>query len=176
VYGCGGVGQSVIQGARIAGASRIFAIDPVLFKRETAIALGATDAIDPSAFDPIEQLKEATHGLGVDYAFEVTGIPAVLLQTYRSVRRGGLAVMIGMPRHDEVIEFPAFELFLDEKRLASSVYGTTQVRRDLPRLVNMAESGRLDLEALVSRRFELDQVNEAFDAMQAGEVIRAVLV
>jgi S-(hydroxymethyl)glutathione dehydrogenase / alcohol dehydrogenase len=176
IFGCGGVGQSVTQGARIAGASRIFAIDPVPLKRDTALSLGATDAIDPTAFDPVEQLREATAGLGVDYAFEVTGIPDVLLQAYRAARRGGLAVMIGMPRHDDTILFPAFELFMDEKRLASSVYGTTQVRRDFPKLVRMAESGQLDLGSLVSRRFALDDVNDALATMQAGEVIRAVLV
>jgi S-(hydroxymethyl)glutathione dehydrogenase / alcohol dehydrogenase len=176
VFGCGGVGQSVVQGARIAGAARIFAIDPVPLKRDTAAALGATDLVDPGAADPVEQVIEATGGLGVDYAFEVTGLPAVLLQTYRSVRRGGTAVMIGMPRHDDRIEFPAFELFVGEKQLASSVYGTTQVRRDFPRLVTMAESGHLDLASLVSRRFSLDQINDAIAAMERGEVIRAVLV
>jgi S-(hydroxymethyl)glutathione dehydrogenase/alcohol dehydrogenase len=176
IFGCGGVGQSVIQGARIAGAERIFAVDPLDNKRATAAALGATDVIDPVEADPVEQLKAATNGLGVDYAFEVTGIPAVLLQTYRSVRRGGTAVMIGMPRFDETIEFSAMELFMDEKRLASSIYGTTQVRRDFPRLVAMAESGRLDLGALVSQRFSLPEVNDAIAAMASGEVIRAVLV
>jgi S-(hydroxymethyl)glutathione dehydrogenase / alcohol dehydrogenase len=176
VFGCGGVGQSVVQGARIAGAARIFAIDPVALKRDTAAALGATDTVNPDTADPVAQVRESTGGLGVDYAFEVTGLPSVLLQAYRAVRRGGLAVMIGMPRHDDVIEFPAFELFMDEKRLASSVYGTTQVRRDFARLVGMAEAGRLDLGALVSRTFALDQVNDAMDAMRSGEVIRAVLV
>lgn len=176
VFGCGGVGQSVIQGARIAGAERVFAVDPLSIKRTTASELGATDLIDPAEADPVEQLRAATNGLGVDYAFEVTGIPAVLLQTYRSVRRGGMAVMIGMPRFDETIEFPALELFMDEKRLASSIYGTTQVRRDFPRLVAMAESGRLDLGALVSRRYSLAEVNDAMGAMASGEVIRAVLV
>ena len=176
VFGCGGVGQSVIQGARIAGAARIFAVDPVPLKRETAAVLGATDLVDPGVADPVEHVIEATGGLGTDYAFEVTGIPAVLLQTYRSVRRGGTAVMIGMPRHDDRVEFSAFELFVGEKQLASSVYGTTQVRRDFPRLVTMAESGHLDLASLVSQRFPLEEINAAITAMAAGEVIRAVLV
>ena len=176
VFGCGGVGQSVIQGARIAGAARIFAIDPVALKRDTAAKLGATDVVDPTVADPVDQLVEATGGLGIDYTFEVTGIPEVLLQAYRSARRGGTAVMIGMPRHDDTIEFSAFELFVGEKRLASSIYGTTQVRRDFARLVSMAESGLLDLGSLVSRRFSLEQVNEAMAAIESGDVIRAVLV
>jgi len=176
VFGCGGVGQSVVQGCAIAGAARVFAVDPVPMKRDTALRLGATDAIDPTMADPVAQIVETTGGLGVDYAFEVTGIPAVLLQAYRSARRGGTAIMIGMPRHDEVLEVSPFELFVGEKRLVSSVYGTTQVRRDFPRLVALAETGRLDLDALVTQRFSLDRINDAMAALEAGEVIRAVLV
>jgi S-(hydroxymethyl)glutathione dehydrogenase/alcohol dehydrogenase len=82
VIGCGGVGQSVIQGARIAGASRIFAVDPVELKRKTAEQLGATDLVDPAQGDPIQQVKEATGGRGSDYAFEVIGLPATILQAY----------------------------------------------------------------------------------------------
>ena len=175
VFGCGGVGQSVIQGCVIAGAARIFAVDPLAMKRTTAAAMGASDLIDPADGDPVAHLQHATDGLGVDHAFEVTGLPPVLLQAYRSVRRGGTAVMIGMPRHDETVEFSAFELFVGEKRLVSSLYGTTQVRRDFARIVRMAESGRLDLGAMVSRRFSLDQVNDAMAALESGEVIRAVL-
>jgi S-(hydroxymethyl)glutathione dehydrogenase / alcohol dehydrogenase len=176
VFGCGGVGQSVIQGSVIAGAERVFAVDPVPMKRDTALRLGATDTIDPGAGDPVERLAEATGGLGVDYAFEVTGLPSVILQTYSAVRRGGTAVVIGMPKFDDMVQFSAWSLFADEKRLLSSVYGTTQPRRDFARLVRMVEAGHLDLGAMVSRRFSLDDVNDAFRAMESGEVIRAVLL
>jgi S-(hydroxymethyl)glutathione dehydrogenase/alcohol dehydrogenase len=176
VFGCGGVGQSVVQGCALAGAARVFAVDPVALKRDTAMRLGATDPVDPAEADPVAQIVEATGGLGVDYAFEVTGIPAVLLQAHRAARRGGTAVMIGMPRHDEMLEVSPFELFVGEKTLAASVYGTTQVRRDFPKLVALAESGRLDLGAMVSARFALDGVNDAIAAMESGDVIRAVLV
>jgi S-(hydroxymethyl)glutathione dehydrogenase/alcohol dehydrogenase len=176
VFGCGGVGQSVVQGARIAGAARVFAVDPVVMKRDAAASLGASDVLDPTTADPVEQLRDATGGRGVDDAFEATGLPAVLLQTYRSVRRGGSAVMIGMPRYDETVEFSAFELFAGAKCLQSSIYGSTQVRRDFAKLVTLAESGQLDLRAMVSRRFPLEAVNEAMAAMASGEVIRSVLV
>lgn len=176
VFGCGGVGQSVVQGCALAGAARIFVVDPIPMKRDTALRLGATDAVDPADADPVARIVDATGGLGVDYAFEVTGIPAVLLQAYRTARRGGTAVMIGMPRHDEVLEVSPFELFVGEKTLAASVYGTSQVRRDFPRLVALAESGRLDLGALVSQRFTLERINDAFAALRSGTVIRAVLV
>jgi S-(hydroxymethyl)glutathione dehydrogenase/alcohol dehydrogenase len=175
VIGCGGVGQSVIQGARIAGASRIFAVDPVEMKRKTAEQLGATDLIDPGAGDPIDQVKAATGGRGTDYAFEVIGLPETILQAYNTARRGGTVVIVGMPRIEHTVTFPAIQLFAEEKKMLGCFYGTAQVRRDFPRLVSLAETGRLDIGAMVSRRIGLEDVNEAFRAMQAGEVIRSVI-
>jgi S-(hydroxymethyl)glutathione dehydrogenase/alcohol dehydrogenase len=175
VIGCGGVGQSVIQGARIAGASRIFAVDPVEMKRKTAEQLGATDLIDPAAGDPIDQVKAATGGRGTDYAFEVIGLPETILQAYNTARRGGTVVIVGMPRLEHTVTFPAIQLFAEEKKMLGCFYGTAQVRRDFPRLVSLAETGRLDIGAMVSRRIGLEDVNEAFRAMQAGEVIRSVI-
>jgi S-(hydroxymethyl)glutathione dehydrogenase/alcohol dehydrogenase len=176
VIGCGGVGQAVIQGARIAGAARIFAIDPVELKRKAAEQLGATDLIDPADGDPIGQVQERTGGRGTDYAFEVIGHPDTIVQAYATARRGGTAVVVGMPRMDSMVTLPGFGLFYEEKRLLGCVYGSAQVRRDFPRFVNLVETGRLDLGAMVSRRIKLDEVNDAFRAMQAGEVIRSVIV
>ena len=176
VIGCGGVGQAVIQGARIAGASRIFAVDPVELKRKTAEQLGATDLVDPAAGDPIEQVKAATGGRGADYAFEVIGLPETILQAYNTARRGGTVVIVGMPRIEHTVTFPAIQLFADSKRILGCFYGSAQVRRDFPRFVDLVETGRLDIGSMVSRRIKLDQVNEAFAAMQAGEVIRSVIV
>ncbi|MBA2281159.1 MAG: Zn-dependent alcohol dehydrogenase [Actinomycetota bacterium] len=175
VIGCGGVGQAVIQGARIAGAGRIFAIDPVEMKRKSAEALGATDLIDPSAGDPIAQVQAATGGRGADYAFEVIGLPETILQAYGTARRGGTVVIVGMNRFDATVTFPAFGLFADEKRTLGCMYGSAQVRRDFPRFVGLVETGRLDVGAMVSSRISLDQVNDAFRAMEAGEVIRSVI-
>jgi S-(hydroxymethyl)glutathione dehydrogenase/alcohol dehydrogenase len=176
VIGCGGVGQAVIQGARIAGASRIFAIDPVELKRKTAEQLGATDLIDPAAGDPIEQVKAATGGRGTDYAFEVIGLPDTILQAYNTARRGGTVIVVGMPRIDHTVTFPAIQLFSEEKKMLGCLYGSSQVRRDFPRFIDLVETGRLDIGSMVSRRITIDQVNDAFAAMQAGEVIRSVIV
>jgi S-(hydroxymethyl)glutathione dehydrogenase/alcohol dehydrogenase len=176
VIGCGGVGQSVIQGARIAGASRIFAVDPVELKRKTAEQLGATDLIDPAQGDPIQQVKDATGGRGTDYAFEVIGLPATILQAYNTARRGGTVVIVGMPRVEDTVTFSAIQLFFEEKKMLGCMYGSAQVRRDFPKLVDLVETGRLDIGSMVSRRIKLDEVNDAFRAMEAGEVIRSVIV
>ncbi|MBL7486816.1 Zn-dependent alcohol dehydrogenase [Frankia sp. AgB1.9] len=176
VIGCGGVGQFVVQGARIAGASRIIAVDPVAFKREKALALGATDAIDPGLDGPQATVNDLTAGRGVDYAFDVVGLPATILAAYDVVRAGGTAVIVGMPRQDETVTFPASALYAREKRLVGCFYGSSQVRRDFPLLVSLVETGRLDIAATVTRRLPLADVNAAFDAMQAGESIRSVLV
>ena len=176
VIGCGGVGQAVIQGARIAGAARIIAVDPVELKRKTAEQLGATDLVDPGAGDPVAQVQAITGGRGADYAFEVIGLPETVVQAYSMARRGGTAVVVGMPRIDSMVTLPGFQLFYDEKKLLGCVYGSAQVKRDFPRLIGLIETGRLDVGSMVSRRIKLDEVNEAFRAMEAGEVIRSVIV
>ena len=176
VIGCGGVGQSVIQGARIAGAGHIIAVDPVELKRKTAEQLGATDFVDPGAGDAVEAVKALTGGRGADYAFEVIGLPETIQQAYLSARRGGTVVIVGMPRVDAKVTLSAWGLFYDEKRTLGCYYGSAQVRRDFPRFVELVETGRLDIGSMVSRRIKLDEVNDAFRAMEAGEVIRSVIV
>jgi S-(hydroxymethyl)glutathione dehydrogenase/alcohol dehydrogenase len=176
VIGCGGVGQSVIQGARIAGAARIFAIDPVELKRKTAEQLGATDLIDPGAGDAIQQVQAATGGRGVDYAFEVIGLPETIVQAYTMARRGGTAVVVGMARVDATFTLSAFDIFFSEKKLIGSKYGSAQVRRDFQRFIDLIETGRLDTSSMVTRTISLADVNEGFRAMEAGEVIRSVIV
>ena len=175
VIGCGGVGQAVIQGARIAGASRIIAVDPVEMKRKTAEQLGATDLVDPTHGDPVAQVQQLTGGRGVDYAFEVIGLPETTLQAYNMIRKGGTAVMVGMTRADAQVTIPTFDLFFNEKTLKGCKYGSGQVRRDFQRFVDLIETGRLDTSAMVSRTIKLDDVNDAFRAMENGEVIRSVI-
>jgi S-(hydroxymethyl)glutathione dehydrogenase/alcohol dehydrogenase len=176
VVGCGGVGQSVIQGARIAGAARIFAVDPVELKRQFAQQQGATDLVDPTQGDPAAQIKALTGGRGADYAFEVLGRPETMTNAINAARRGGTVVIVGMPKWDDQIQLSAFQLFYDSKRMLGCVAGSAQVRRDVPRLVQLAETGRLDLNAMITRRIKLDGVNDAFRAMEAGEVIRSVIL
>jgi S-(hydroxymethyl)glutathione dehydrogenase/alcohol dehydrogenase len=176
VIGCGGVGTAVIQGARIAGASRIIAVDPVELKRKTAEQQGATDLVDPGQGDSVSQVQGLTGGRGVDYAFEVIGLPETVVQAYSMARRGGTAIVVGMPRMDSQVTLPGFQLFYDEKQLLGCVYGSAQVKRDFQRLIGLIETGRLDTSSMVSRKIKLDEVNDAFRAMEAGEVIRSVIV
>jgi S-(hydroxymethyl)glutathione dehydrogenase / alcohol dehydrogenase len=176
VIGCGGVGMAVIQGSRIAGAARIIAVDTVGLKRDLALTLGATDVIDPGAGDVVSQVQALTSGRGADYAFEVIGVPELILTAFNCVRSGGTAVAVGVPRFDAQVSLPTFPLVLSEKRLLGTVYGSAQVRRDFPRLIGLVETGKLDLDHMVSKTFGLDDINEGFDAMKAGEVIRSVIV
>lgn len=175
IIGCGGVGQAVLQGARIAGASRIIAVDPVEMKRKTAEQLGATDLVDPNAGDPVAQVQALTGGRGVDYSFEVIGLPETTLQAYNMIRKGGTAVMVGMTRAEATVTIPTFDLFFNQKTLKGSKYGSAQVRRDFQRFIDLIETGRLDTGSMVSRTIKLDEVNDAFRAMEAGEVIRSVI-
>jgi S-(hydroxymethyl)glutathione dehydrogenase/alcohol dehydrogenase len=176
VVGCGGVGQCVVQGARIAGASRIFVVDPVPMKRQAAAQQGATDLIDPAAGDPVEQIRERTEGRGTDYSFEVVGTPETITTAYNCARRGGIVTIVGMPSIDSTVSFPGLGLFLDAKEIRVSNMGSSQIRHEFPRLVSLVESGRLDLASMVSRRIRLDDVNDALREMERGEIIRSVIV
>jgi S-(hydroxymethyl)glutathione dehydrogenase/alcohol dehydrogenase len=173
VFGCGGVGMSVIQGARLAGAAEIVAVDLVPEKREDAKQFGATHGVHPD--DVGKAAMEITEGIGFDYGFEVIGLPATIRATYDAVRRGGTAVIVGVGRPDQNVEFNAFEFFFNEKSLKGSIYGSADVRVEFPRLLRLWKAGRLDLEGMITKRGGLDDINTAFDDMKAGRVIRTVL-
>jgi S-(hydroxymethyl)glutathione dehydrogenase/alcohol dehydrogenase len=175
VVGCGGVGQAVIQGAAIAGAARIIALDPVAFKRDAALANGATDVIDPSAGITQAAIAELTDGRGADYVFEATGSTKVAQDAFELVRRGGTLVILGMPRFDAKLTLPANPLFATGRRVLASKFGDAQVRRDFQRLIDLTETGRLDLKNMVSRRVTLPEINDAVQAMREGKVIRSVI-
>lgn len=176
VFGCGGVGLSVIQGARIAGASRIFAVDLLANKREAAVKFGATHAIDPAQGDVVKQIQDATEGRGVDYGFEVTGIPEVVMQAFNATRKHGTTVAVGVGHHEAAVAVPTMILFMQEKRLLGSLYGSAQIYEHFPMLVEFAERGQLDLASMISKRITLDQVNDAFGYLKAGDVIRTVIL
>jgi len=173
VFGCGGVGISAIQGARIAGAAEILAVDMVEGKLAMAKNFGATHVTKPE--DLPGMIQEITAGEGFDYALECIGNPTTIRATYDSTRRGGTAVIVGVGRLDQQVTFSAFELFYADKILRGSMYGSANVRTDFPKLLRLWKAGKLDLEGMISRRMKLEDVNEAFRAMQAGEVIRTVL-
>jgi S-(hydroxymethyl)glutathione dehydrogenase/alcohol dehydrogenase len=175
VLGWGGVGQSVVQGARIAGATRIVAVDTAALKRETALRLGATDAVDPGATDPVEAVRALTGGRGVDYAFEVAGVQETLTAAYEMTRRGGTMVMVAI-QPTAAFSWTPFDAVRNEKRVLGCWYGSAEVRRDFPRLIELAATGRLDIATMVSRRIALDDVDDGLAAIERGEVIRSVIV
>ena len=173
VFGAGGVGISAIQGARIAGAAEILAVDLVDSKLNMAKQFGATHVCKPDDFEGLK--NEITGGEGFDYALECIGNPATIRATYDAARRGGTAVIVGVGRMEQKIEFSAFELFYADKLLRGSMYGSSQVRTFMPQLLRLWKAGKLDLENMVSRRIQLDEINDAFRAMQEGEVVRSVI-
>jgi S-(hydroxymethyl)glutathione dehydrogenase / alcohol dehydrogenase len=173
VIGCGGVGISAIQGARIAGAATIVAVDPVEAKLGWAKKFGATHAVTPA--DLPVTLLEVTGGTGFDYAFEVVGRSDTIRTAYDSTRRGGMTVVVGVGAGDDMVSFSAFELFYNEKTLRGTYYGSANIRRDFPRLLDLWRAGRLDLEGMITRRLTLEEINDAFAALQSGEVIRQVI-
>jgi S-(hydroxymethyl)glutathione dehydrogenase/alcohol dehydrogenase len=176
VIGCGGVGQAVIQGARIAGASTIVAVDTVQSKLDAAQKLGAHETVlaGPGK-DPVSAVRDLSDGRGVDYAFEVIGNMSTLEQAYNMIRRRGTVIAVGVPSFDKQLTLPAWDLILNEKQIRGCLYGSSQVAAEFPRLVRFIEKGQLDLGAMVSRVIKIDEVNDAFRAMEAGEVIRSVI-
>jgi len=177
VFGCGGVGLNVIQGAALSGAGRIVAVDREPRMLERATAFGATDLVPATGgTDVPATVREITGGLGADYAFEVIGVPDVMLQAYHATRRGGTVVIVGMTGLDATLPVPTAMLVMEEKRVVGSLYGSANPQRDMPALIDLYLRGRLELDALVSRRIALDDVNAAFDAMVRGEVARSVIV
>jgi len=120
-------------------------------------------------------VKALTGGRGVDYAFEVIGLPETILTTYQLARRGGEVIIVGMARFDAQFTLPAFGIFFEQKTVKGCKYGSAQVRRDFPRFVHLIETGRLNTSSMVSKTIKLEGVNDAFRAMEAGEVIRSVI-
>ena len=174
VVGCGGVGLNVIQGARIAGAARIIACDMHSAKLGLASDLGATDLVQVAADDDLTAAIRAVEEDGVDYAFEVIGLPSVVSAAFAATRIGGTAVMVGSPPGGEDIKVDGRTLFSD-RRLLGCTGGKNIPARDIPRIMRFYQQGILNLEALVSQRIPLERVNEAFDALKTGKLARTVV-
>ena len=175
IVGCGGIGLNAVQGAYIAGANRIIAVDRVATKLKMAEQFGATDLVDASSGDAVAKVMELTGGLGVDHAFEAIGLKATAEQCFAMLKRGGTATVIGMIPMGAIIELPGPD-FLREKRIQGCVMGSNRFRVDMPRYVEMYLQGRLKLDELVSARIPLEEVNQSFDTMRAGEIARSVIV
>jgi S-(hydroxymethyl)glutathione dehydrogenase/alcohol dehydrogenase len=176
VIGCGGVGQSVVQGARIAGASTIVAIDLSPGRRDAALKVGATHTIDPADGDPVEQVKALTEGRGADFTFEVVGRPELIVQAFDMARMEGAVTLVGMPAVGATFELPALRATFSGKRLQGSAVGGSQILRDFPRYIRLAESGQIDLASMVSRRISLDEVNDGIAALHEADGVRTVIV
>ena len=175
VIGCGGVGLAAIQGARLAGAARIIAADRVAAQLPAAVANGATETVDASEVDVVTAVRELSGGAGVDHGIEVVGKPATMRAAYDATRRGGKVTLVGAAGISEEVSFPALSLMADGKTIQGSVYGASDPARDIPVLAELAQSGRLDLEALVTRRIGIDDVEAAFTDMSAGRGARSVV-
>ena len=175
VFGAGGVGLSVIMGAKLAGASRIIAVDKAEGKLDIARGFGATDAVmaGPRAVDAIKGL---TAGRGADYVFEAIGIPAVQEQGLEATRKGGTLVLVGISPMGSGTNLPGAIIARQEKTITGSYYGTANPARDFPLIAELYQRGLLDLQRLISREYPLAQINEAYAAMLGGETARGVIV
>lgn len=175
VIGCGGVGLSAIQGCRVAGARRIIAVDTVQRKLDWALEFGATHAVDATKEDPVEAVMRLTDGLGADYAFEAIGMKATAEQAIACIQAGGLATIVGVLPHGAKIELEPRWLLAD-RRVQGSSMGGNRFRVDIPRLLEYYRLGMLRLDEMITKRGRLEDLNDCFRAMQAGEVARSVLL
>ena len=175
VIGCGGIGLNIIQGALLAGAERIIAVDLLESKLAYAREFGATDIVDAGRGDAVERIRDLTDG-GADYAFEAIGNNRTILQAYESTRLGGVTVVVGMAPEDDQVSINSLSLPRTERVIMGSWYGSARPWVDLPKMVDLYLDGKLKIDPLISRTFSLDQINEAYDALEKGEVARSILL
>jgi len=173
VIGCGGVGLSAVNGAALAGAERIIAIDTVASKLEVARELGATDTLNASNADPVKAVRDMTGG-GVHYSFEALGTKTTAEQAFGMLRPGGTATIIGMVPFGVKIELHGYD-FLRDRKLQGTSMGGNRFRVDMPRLLSLWRQGRLKLDHLISGRIKLDQINEGFAALKSGAPVRQLI-
>jgi alcohol dehydrogenase len=174
IFGLGGVGLSTVLGAKLAGASPIIAVDTLSAKLDLARTLGATHTINAKEQDVVSVIRDLTGG-GVEYAFEVVGSAAVLATAYESVRRGGMAISVGLPDPAEKLSIQAVSLAAQEKGIRGSYMGSAVPRRDVPRLLALYRNGLLPIDALISPSIPLEQINTGFDRLADGFAIRQLI-
>lgn len=176
VIGTGGVGLNVVQGARLAGAAMIIAIDVNPAKLERARLFGATHVVNATEGDALTAVHELTKGIGVDYSFEAVGRPQTMRQCWEMARSAGTVVMVGIAPEGSELSLPANRVVREERRLTGSFYGSARPHIDMPMLLNLYMAGKLMLDELVTHRFALHEVNEAIHALEIGEAIRPVIL
>jgi S-(hydroxymethyl)glutathione dehydrogenase/alcohol dehydrogenase len=175
IIGCGGVGLSAIQGARIVGAGKIIAIDSQSWKFDLARKLGATDCIDATDGDPVGAVQALTGG-GADFVFECIGLVPTVQQAVAMTGRGGTTVLVGVVPMMQLVPISAADLTLQEKKITGSYMGSNRFRFDMPKYIDFYLDGRLHLDEMISSRIALEDVNHAFDLMRKGEAARQVIV
>lgn len=175
VFGAGGVGLSVIMGAKLAGASRIIAIDKAKGKLDIAKAFGATEALMAGP-EVIENIRSLTSGRGADFVFEAIGLPAVQEQSLAATRKGGTLVLVGISPMGSGTNLPGAIIARQEKTITGSYYGTANPARDFPLIADLYQRGLLDLGRLVSKQYPLEQINAAYADMLSGEIARGLIV
>jgi S-(hydroxymethyl)glutathione dehydrogenase/alcohol dehydrogenase len=174
VFGCGGVGLSVIQGAKLCNALPIVAVDAQAVKEKAARQFGATHFVNSTLTDPVRAVREITDG-GADYVFEAVGRTDTAELAYKATRKGGTTVLIGQPGEDELAGFPPYWIAQDEQRIIGSSYGSAQPMLDYPKVLRLVRHGLLDLEHLVSAVWPFERINEAIRTVETGTVNRMVL-
>lgn len=176
VVGVGGVGLNVVQGAVLANATKIVAIDLLENKLEYAQKFGANYLINASKEDPVKKVMEITSGIGVDYAFEVIGKAETALTSFKLIRRGGYAVVVGIPSLEENVSLPLYEIPLMEKSILGCYYGSGDIRNDLTMLLDLYQAERIHLEKLITQRYRLEEINKGFEDLEKGKNARGVVI
>jgi S-(hydroxymethyl)glutathione dehydrogenase/alcohol dehydrogenase len=176
VGGGGGNGWNAIQGAKLAGAAKVIGVDRVTSKLEDAKTMGATEVVDGSAGDAMEAVKALTGGKGVDFAIEAIGLPGSVEEAYGATKKGGTCVVVGIMPPEPRVEIDAHALVYAEKTLKGSLYGSARPRVDLLALMEMHRAGKLMLDELLTRTYELEEINEAYADLEAGKLARGLIV
>lgn len=176
VFGCGGVGLNVVQGARIAGAAKIIAVDLSAEKMALAREFGATDATDPAGAEAFKQILDLTDGIGVDYCFEVVGSGKLIEQCFKATRMNGMTVLVGVGRADDRFSFNAMIVPFTGKTIKGCMYGSANFKVDFPMYLDLYRQKKLDLDRLVTRTYSIDEAPEAFADLEKGVNARGVIV
>jgi Zn-dependent alcohol dehydrogenase len=175
VFGAGGVGLNVIQGAALAGAGMIVAVDLRQNKLEYARRFGATHLVDASRGNAVEQVRAITGNRGVDYAFEVVGLPVTMRQAFDVLAKRGVAVVVGIGPTTGEVSIPVIPLAWEDRVLMGTLYGSSRPRIDILKLIELYRAGKLKLDELLTRSYPIEQINEAYAALERGEVARSVV-
>ncbi|GAA2661072.1 S-(hydroxymethyl)mycothiol dehydrogenase [Streptomyces lunalinharesii] len=176
VIGCGGVGDAAVVGARLAGAAKIIAVDIDDRKLATARTMGATHTVNSRNADPVEAVRELTGGFGADVVIDAVGRPETYRQAFYARDLAGTVVLVGVPTPEMTLELPLLDVFGRGGALKSSWYGDCLPARDFPMLIDLHQQGRIDLGGFVTETIAIDEVEQAFDRMHAGDVLRSVVV